>query len=234
MISAYGDSALRTRQAGYDAIEVHAAHESLLAQWLSPVLNTRADAWGGSVENRCRLHCEILKDIKRKAGRDFPVLIKLGVQDGFEGGLVFEDGLAAAEIIAAQGNADALEISQGLSGPMDNTLSNTCMKPGIVSVEGEAYFRPWAAKVKTAVGAKALVIMQGGLRTPALMEEILQKGEADLVSMCRPYIREPHLVNRWLSGDRSRATCISCNQCVIEHSLSGKTLECQIDVKLSA
>ncbi|MFH0880590.1 MAG: NADH:flavin oxidoreductase [Lentisphaerota bacterium] len=195
VISAFGDAAARARKAGFDGIQVHAAHESLLAQWFSPLYNQRTDLWGGSVENRCRLHCEILRDIARKAGPDFPVILKLGVEDAFPGGATEEEGVQAARMISEQGNVHILEISQGLQDISD--LHHSCLRPGITTLEKEAYFRERTKKVKTAVGSKALVTLQGGLRTPKLMEEIIEQGEADFVSMCRPYIREPGLVNRW-------------------------------------
>jgi len=228
VIAAYGDAALRAKRAGFDGIEIHGAHESLLMQFLSPVTNARTDRWGGSIENRSRIHREITKEMKKKAGADFPVFLKLGVQDAFPGGMTFDDGLEAALLIAGESNLDALEISQGLSGPLTD-MNNSSMKPGITTIEKEAYYRDWTRKIKEAVKKGIAVIMQGGLRTPSLMEEILEKGEADLVSMCRPYIREPGIVRRWQSGDMKRAACVSCNRCVIEHALNGKPLRCWLE-----
>lgn len=231
IIMAYGDSALRAKQAGYDAIEIHAAHDSLLAQILSPTTNKRTDRWGGSVENRCRMHRQILKAVRKRGGEDFPVIIKIGVQDCLSHGLVFKEGLAAVKIMAEEGNIDAVEVSQGLTAPMDNGLdfNKTCMKQNIISIEQEAYFRAWTRQIKEAVGDKALVIMQGGLRTPSLMEDVIKNGEADLVSMCRPYVMEPHVVKRWKSGDMNKATCISCNKCVLAVYVENKPLECQLE-----
>ncbi|MFH1453713.1 MAG: NADH:flavin oxidoreductase [Armatimonadota bacterium] len=229
VISAYGDAAERAKKAGFDGIQVHAAHESLLSQWLSPVYNKRNDAWGGSLESRCRIHREILKDMKKKAGKDFPVIIKLGIEDCRPEGLKAEDGIKAAELIANDGNADIIEVSQGLQDITD--MSKTSMRPNITSIEKEAYYRTWTKEVKKAVGDKVFVTIQGGMRTPSLMEEVIKNGEADFVSMCRPYIREPEVVNRWLSGDKSKATCISCNQCIINHVMHGKPLECVFNTK---
>ncbi len=229
VIAAYGDAAARAKSAGFDAVEVHAAHESLLAQFLSPITNVRKDRWGGPIENRCRFHGEVLADIRRKAGPGFPVLIKLGVQDGLAGGLRLEDGAAAAAILARQGNVTAIEVSQGLSASMTN-FNDTSMKTGITRIEQEGYYRAWARQVKAAVkGTGVLVIMQGGLRSIELMEEVVQNGEADLVSMCRPYIREPALVTRWLGGDRAKARCISCNACLKKVAAGGHRLECALD-----
>jgi 2,4-dienoyl-CoA reductase-like NADH-dependent reductase (Old Yellow Enzyme family) len=230
VIAAYGDAAARARRAGFDGVQVHAAHESLLAQWFSPLYNTRADTWGGSVANRCRIHREILADIKRKAGRDFPTIMKLGIEDVYPGGATAAEGIQAAELIAREGNVDIIEVSQGLQDISD--MNKTSMKPMITSLAKEAYYRERTRKVKTAVKDCARVTMQGGLRTPALMEEVVENGEADFVSMCRPYIREPDLVKRWLGGDTARARCISCNKCLQEHILHNQPLQCILE-KLS-
>lgn len=112
IIHAFGDGAKRAKEAGFDAIQLHGAHAYLLSQFLSPYTNHRQDQWGGNLENRLRLHCEIYKDIRKKAGNDYPILIKIGVEDGFTGGLEFKEGKQAAKLLADFG-FDSLEISQG-------------------------------------------------------------------------------------------------------------------------
>jgi 2,4-dienoyl-CoA reductase-like NADH-dependent reductase (Old Yellow Enzyme family) len=228
VIEAFGDAALRARRAGFDGIQVHAAHDSMLAQWLSPLYNRRTDRWGGSVENRSRIHAEILRNMRDKVGEEFPIVMKFGMADSFAGGLTVEDGLAAASQLAEQGNLDVMEVSQGLQDLSD--MNKTSMKEKILSPEKEAYYREWTGRLKKSVGDRMFVTMQGGLRSPSLMEEVIQNGEADFVSMCRPYICEPNLVNRWRSGDREKARCISCNQCVFNHILHHTPLECTLGV----
>jgi 2,4-dienoyl-CoA reductase-like NADH-dependent reductase (Old Yellow Enzyme family) len=224
---AYGDAAARAKRAGYDAVEVHAAHDSLLSQFLSPLTNIRKDDWGGSLEKRCRLHCEVLAEIRSKVGTSFPVIMKLGVKDGIEGGLPLKEGITAAEIIAHSGDVDALEVSQGLSGSTTD-FNQTSIKTGITSIEKEGYYREWTKMAKDAVADEVLMIMQGGLRSFELMEHAVLSGEADLVSMCRPYLRETAPIKRWLGGERSKATCISCNKCVVASIMEGKPLQCAI------
>ena len=209
IIQAYGDAAKRARDTGFDAVQLHGAHAYLPSQFLSPYTNRREDDWGGSLENRLRFHREIYKDIKAKAGQDYPVLVKLGVQDGFPGGLEFSEGLQAAQLLAQWGY-DSLEISQGLRGKGYET---TEFRTGINKVGKEAYFRDWCKTIKDHV--EVPVMMVGGLRSFELMEEIVQKNEADFVSLCRPFIRQPSIVYEWQSGKRDRATCISCNGCLI-------------------
>jgi 2,4-dienoyl-CoA reductase-like NADH-dependent reductase (Old Yellow Enzyme family) len=219
VVHAFGDAAKRAREAGFDAVQVHAAHSYLLSEFLSPFTNTREDDWGGSMENRLRIHHEIYQDIRRKVGEGYPVLVKIGVQDGFAGGLEFEEGKMASQRLAQWGY-DALEISSGLRGKGYETAE---FRTKINRVEREAYFRAWCKEIKSRVDVP--VMMVGGLRTFELMEEVVQKGEADFVSLSRPFIREPGLVNAWKRGDHHRATCISCNKC-FEALLQLEPLHC--------
>ena len=219
VVRAFGDGAMRAREAGFDAVQVHGAHAYLLSQFLSPYTNRRQDEWGGSLENRLRIHREIYRDIRQKVGENYPVFIKIGVQDGFPGGLGFNEGKLAAEYLAEAG-FDALEISQGLRGKSDE---DTEFRTKINILDREAYFRDWCRQIKNQVDIP--VMMVGGLRTFKLMEEVIQKKEADFISLSRPLIMEPGIINDWKGGDRHRAKCISCNQC-FESLINGETLEC--------
>jgi 2,4-dienoyl-CoA reductase-like NADH-dependent reductase (Old Yellow Enzyme family) len=219
VIRAFGDGAKRAKEAGFDAVQIHGAHAYLLSQFLSPYTNRRQDEWGGALENRLRIHREIYSDIRQKVGKDYPVLIKIGVQDGFPGGLEFREGKMAAQYLAGLG-FDALEISQGLRGSGEE---DTEFRTKINTIEREAYFRNSCSEIKKEVDVP--VMMVGGLRTFELMEEIIRNKEADLISLSRPLIREPGIINEWQRGDRHRAKCISCNGC-FESLLKGRTLEC--------
>ena len=222
IIAAFGAAARRAKEAGFDAVQLHGAHDSLLSQFLSSHTNRRNDRWGGTVENRSRLHRELYREIRKQAGEDYPVMIKLGVEDGFDEGLVLSEGKAAASILAGEG-FDALEVSLGLQGQL---FEGTVLRTGIDSVEKEAYYRPWAREIKKSVPVPILLV--GGLRTFELIEEIVRGGDADLASLCRPLVREPHLINDWKGGDRHRATCVSCNLCVKALG-EGKPLACQLE-----
>ncbi len=207
VIRAFGDGARRAKEAGFDAVQLHAAHGYLLSQFLSPFTNRRHDEWGGNIENRLRLHREIYQEIRRKVGQNYPVLIKIGVQDGFPEGLKFSEGKQAAKLLAALG-FDVFEISQGLRGP---GYENSEFKTNIHDINREAYYRHWCGEIKKEVDVP--VILVGGLRTFKQMEEIIQNHESDFVSLSRPFIREPDIVNKWKGDNSYRARCISCNQC---------------------
>jgi len=219
MIWAFGDAAKRAREAEFDAVQLHGAHGYLLSQFLSPFTNHRGDDWGGSLENRLRFHREIYRDIRKKVGNDYPVLIKIGVQDAFPGGIEFDEGKLAAQLLAQWG-FDALEISQGLRGRL---YEGTEFRTKINTLDREAYFRQWCREIKSCINAP--VMMVGGLRTFELMEEVVQKGDADFISLSRPFIREPGIVNQWKRGNHHRATCVSCNKC-FEALIKREALHC--------
>ena len=219
IIQAFGDAAKRAREAQFDAVQLHGAHGYLLSQFLSPHTNRREDDWGGALEKRLRFHHETYLDIRKKVGEDYPILIKFGVQDGFPGGLELREGEAAAQRLAQWG-FDALEISLGVRG---ERFEGTEFRTGIKSLDQEGYFRDWCKRIKRQVDVP--MMMMGGLRTFELMEEVIQKGEADFVSLCRPFVREPGIVNDWIKGNHHRSTCISCNTC-LEAIRSGAALRC--------
>lgn len=208
IISAFGDGAKRARDAGFDAVQIHGAHAFLFSQFLSPFTNLRDDQWGLSLQNRLRIHNEVYRNIRQKVGEDYPVLIKIGVQDGFPGGLDFSEGRLAAKSLAEYG-FDALEISLGLRGP---SYEETEFRTNIDSLDREAYYRNWCRDIKKEVNVPVMLV--GGLKTFELMEEIVRRKEADFISLCRPLIREPNIINEWEKGDHHRAKCVSCNKCI--------------------
>ncbi len=219
VIKAFGDAAVRARDAGFDAVQIHGAHAYLPSQFLSPFTNHRTDFWGGSPEKRLNFLREIYKDIRNKVGDDYPVMIKIGVADGFPEGLEFSEGKAAAVLCATLG-FDAIEISQGLRG---KRYSQTEFRTKIKRPDQEGYFRSWCRQIREAVDVP--VMMVGGLRSIELMAEVIRNQEADYISLCRPLIREPDIIDRWEKGKGSRPTCVSCNLC-FEALLKGKPLHC--------
>ncbi|MFC1928800.1 NADH:flavin oxidoreductase [Chloroflexota bacterium] len=220
IIDAFGQAARRAREAGFDAVQLHAAHSKLFSQFLSPRSNRRTDQWGGNLENRMRFHIEVVNAIRKAIGRDYPLLMKLGVQDTVEDGLTLEEGCRVAQKLST-GGVDAIEVSEGL----EKTWGNHVRK-GIKLGEGEALYAPWAKEVKKIVGVP--VILVGGLRSFGIMEGIVQQGYADCVSMSRPFIREPDIIHRWQTKDQEPAKCISCNLCKGDGSI-----RCAQELKLA-
>lgn len=203
---AFGLAAARAREAGFDGVQIHAAHGYLLSQFISPLLNRRPDEFGGTLENRYRVLGEVLKKIRAAIGRDFPVLIKLNSRDFLEGGLGLEDSLEIGVRLQEDG-LDAIELSGGILISKNLSPSRT----GIITEEKEAYFSEEARTFKKKISLPLLLV--GGVRSFAVAERIVDQGVADYISMSRPFIREPELVRRWESGDRRPASCLSDNQC---------------------
>lgn len=207
LLDEYGTAAIRAKSSGADGVQIHMAHGYLLAQFLSPWSNQRTDEYGGSREGRVRLLAEVVWRVRQSVGWQFPVLVKLNTTDGVETmpQLTIEDVLYAAQVIADHG-ANAIETSGG-TGRVNRLVMS---KIGILKPELEGYFAQAAAAIKAKVSVP--VILVGGNRSLAVMESILQEGKTDFISLSRPFVREPDLVNRMLAG-QPKATCISCNAC---------------------
>lgn len=221
IVASFGAAAGRVQDAGCDAVQLHGAHAYLVSQFLSPASNRRTDRWGGSFAARGRFLSEVYKAMRQGVGKDFPLLIKLGVEDGFAGGLTFAEGKTIAENCMHLG-FDAVEVSSGLRG---QSYKETEFRSGIRRPEEEAYFRSWAAEIRRK--ASAPIIMVGGLRRVETLNRVLDDGETDLVALSRPLICEPDLIARWRSGDEAPSRCISCNQC-FEALLEGRRLGCVV------
>lgn len=193
IIRAFAQAAGRVKRAGFDGVQVHAAHKYLLCQFMSPRANRRTDEWAG-----VRLAKEALQAVRKEVGSDYPLLVKFNCDSLEPGGLTFDESAAMAQALEGAG-ADVIEVS-GAEAAQKN----------IRHKEQEAYFAPYARRIKETVHVP--VILVGGLRSMERMEEIVNEGVADLISLSRPFIRESDLVLRFRKGKRV-ADCISCSQC---------------------
>jgi len=248
----FGAAARRARQAGFDGIQLHAAHGYLLSRMLSPQLNRRRDRWGGSFDGRLRLLEEVYRRIREEVGLDYPVTIKLNAHDGTRRGLDLETSLRIARQLQSWG-IDAIEVSAGIGDVGLGCYPNRgdvpieegkaflhaelpFMRPLVpllgpvirlmtrsIRFEQEAYFRPLAE-----VFAQALqvpIICVGGIRSRAVAEDQLQDTPIAMVSLARPLVRQPALPKDWQRGRNLSAQCASCNQCFVRLGL-GHPLRC--------
>lgn len=210
MSGLFAAAAGRAREAGFDGVQLHMGHGFLLSEFLSPCFNHREDAYGGSQENRTRLAVEVIQAIHAVCGEDYPVIAKINAEDGIENGLTPELALVSARMLETAGLA-ALEVSGGFC--FRKKAVDTPMKPVYRNTpEGGCYFRNVTRRFHAELNIP--VIMVGGIRVMETAEEILDREEADIVSMCRPLIRDPSLARRWRAGERIPSNCLSCNRCV--------------------
>ncbi|ABA87332.1 NADH-dependent flavin oxidoreductase, Oye family [Syntrophotalea carbinolica DSM 2380] len=209
VVEAFAAAALRAKKAGFDAVQIHAAHGYLLSEFLSPYFNQRTDEYGGPVENRAKLVLEVLQAVRKAVGPDYPVLIKLNSEDFVEGGVTVEDMLKVAERLQ-QAGIDAVEMSGGTiyaSGDMSS------LRPGRLDTpDTEVFYRKAAELFKQRLTVPLILV--GGILSYEVAETLLTEGTADFIALCRSLIREPDLIRRWHRGDRSKARCLLCNGCL--------------------
>jgi 2,4-dienoyl-CoA reductase-like NADH-dependent reductase (Old Yellow Enzyme family) len=207
LIRAYGQAARRTQEAGFDGVQIHAAHGYLVNEFLSPLVNRRTDEWGGSTERRTRFLRAVCQEVRRQVGPRYPVFIKLGMVDHVEGGLTAEDGVQVVAALEAMG-MDAVEISGGIAGIVGSRAN---IRPATRSESEEAYFRPLAAQARPATALPIALV--GGFRSRAVMDQVLDAGDADFIALCRPLICEPDLPSNLRLGLQERSSCVSGNRC---------------------
>ena len=219
---AFAQAGVRAVKAGFDGIQLHAAHGYLLGQFLSPFHNKREDPYGGGVENRARIVLEVLRRVRDAVGPDYPVLIKMNSEDFIDGGFSVDDMLAVAFLLEKAG-IDAIELSGGSAFSPKHISS----RPGrIESEEDEVYYREAARRYKERVHVPLMLV--GGIRSYGVAGKLAEDGIADYIALSRPLIREPGLINRWRSGDTGKATCVSDNGCFTP-ARAGRGLSCVVE-----
>jgi 2,4-dienoyl-CoA reductase-like NADH-dependent reductase (Old Yellow Enzyme family) len=205
-VAAHVAAARRAKQAGFDCVEIHAAHGYLISQFHAPFENRRGDEYGGSLENRARFGLEILRTVKA-AVPDLGVIYRLSVEDFFPGGLGFDEGRQIA-IWAAASGADALHISAGhyRSLPSAQIVLPPMCYP-------DATFLDFAADVKSRVAVPVIAV--GRLGDPALAQDAVARGKADFIALGRTLVADPDWVEKVARGEPVRR-CLACNTCINE------------------
>ena len=176
LILAYGQAARRGKEAGFDAVEIHAAHGYMLNEFASPYTNRRTDRWGGSAEKRMRFPVEVVREVRRQVGPDFPISIRLGAADLVEGGLELEEGKVLAAALEEAG-VDLMDVSAGLVGGRPTGYA----APG--------FFVSLAEGVKQVV--KVPVVGVGGIKDPKFAESLIREGRVDMVAVGRAMLMDP-------------------------------------------
>ena len=219
----FAEAGRRAREAEFDAVQIHAAHGYLLSEFLSPFFNKRTDPYGGPVRNRARLLLEVVDAIRREVGSAFPVLVKVNSQEFLKGGYTVEDMLEVASFLE-QASVDGIEMSGG--NHVDGILGEFFpARKGKSKEEQVPYYLGEARRYKERIRVPLMLV--GGIRSFEWAKRIVSEGYADYISLSRPLIREPGLINRWKSGDPARSACISDNGC-FKPALSGEGVFCTV------
>jgi 2,4-dienoyl-CoA reductase-like NADH-dependent reductase (Old Yellow Enzyme family) len=239
IIDSFVSAIIRARKAGFDGVQLHLAHGYLLSEFLSSHANRRNDRWGGSTENKYRIVGEIFRRAKELVG-DYPILAKINAHDGRKNGMRVEEAVKIAQMLQNSGCA-AIEVSGGttedgfytLRGeqlPIDAVMAytfkyknipkfvKTIAKPLLKTLMKLPkpllkYNLDAASKIKKAVSIPVIVV--GGINNANDINTIITINKLDFVSMCRPFIIEPDIVNKFNAGTQTQSKCIMCNYCVV-------------------
>ena len=200
IVKKYGEAAKRAQTAGFDCVEIHAGHSYLLSQFLSPLTNKRTDEFGGSPENRARFARLVMEEVRRQVGPFFPIFLRISADEFMEGGNTLDDCLDYLQYI--QEEADVIDVSCGLNGSIQYQIDSNHFPDG---------WRSYMARAVKDRCNKPCVTM-GNIRDPHVAEDILTRGDADLIGIGRGLIADPEWVNKVEFGDICDIRkCISCN-----------------------
>ncbi len=236
LITAFAQAARRAKAAGFDGVQLHAAHGDLLHEFLSPHTNRRTDRWGGSFENNFRFVHEIYGKVREMVGDDYPVTIKINAHDYQENGITIDLSKRYAEKVNEIG-IDAIEISAGIHGERHFNMARGDIPRDYFGLKGkteygkrktikylkeqtdkvkfkENYLLPFAKEIKKVINIP--LILPGGLRTVRVMEETIQNGDTDFIGLCRPLIRDPDFPNKVRKEFVTRSDCLNCNRCLVD------------------
>jgi len=192
------------RDTGFTGVQFHSAHGYLLSEFLSPDINNRTDAWGGSIENRTRIHLEIIKRCRQEVGEDFPISVKLNSADFQKGGFSPNESIKVAQMLENAG-VDIIEISGGtyeqpkLIGVEASINAKRSEKRKESTIAREAYFLEYAQDIRKAVSIPLMVT--GGFRTREGINDALQSNVCQIVGIGRPLCADPYCIKKMISGE---------------------------------
>lgn len=237
IIEAFGQSARRGKEGGFDAVQLHAAHGYLISQFLCPHTNRRRDQWGGSLENRMRFLREIYLRCRQEVGSDYPILVKISAYDYMKKGVKLEEGIEMCRILSDLG-FDGIEVSCGIQEDGISVLRGDVPFDAILDDINLMQLKGWQKQLVRRFGPKFIkavpyspaynleaarlikqevhvpVFVVGGLTEPTLMQAIVESGDADYISLCRSLIIDPSFPQKIRKGSQKNAACVHCNLCI--------------------
>ncbi|WP_324710254.1 NADPH-dependent 2,4-dienoyl-CoA reductase [Pseudomonas citronellolis] len=206
------------QQAGYDGVEIMGSEGYFINQFLVAHTNQRTDRWGGSYENRMRLPVEIVRRVREAVGPNFIIIYRLSMLDLVEGGSTWDEIVLLAKAIEQAG---ATLINTGIGW-------HEARIPTIATKVPRAAFTKVTAKLRGEVGIP--LVTTNRINTPEVAEQVLAEGDADMVSMARPFLADPDFVNKAAEGRSDEInTCIGCNQACLDHTFGGKLTSCLVN-----
>ncbi|WEG11788.1 FAD-dependent oxidoreductase [Pullulanibacillus sp. KACC 23026] len=217
-IEAFAESAKQAQSIGFDALEIMGSEGYLINQFLSPVTNQREDDWGGSFEKRLAFPLAVIREIRRKVGPDYPVIFRMSGIDLIPGSSTDEETLEMAQRFEAAG-VDALNIGIGWHESAVPTISTMVPRAGFID---------YAQAIKQVV--EIPVVGSNRINDPAVANRLLKEEKCDLVSMARPFLADPELLQKAAAGETDRInTCVACNQACLDHVFEGKPASCLVN-----
>ncbi len=217
-IDDYVNCAMRAQEAGYHGVEIMGSEGYLITQFLAERTNHREDEWGGALENRMRFAVEIVKRTRARVGEDFLIIFRHSALDLVDGGMSGEDTKTVAKAIEAAG-ADMINTGIGW---------HEAQIPTIAQPVPAAAFSWATRRLKEVLSIP--VAAANRIHTPEDAEAVLARGDADLVSLARPFLADPDFVEKAKAGKRSDINlCISCNQACLDHYFMGKSISCLVN-----
>lgn len=218
IVEAYGQTAALAKRVGFEMLMIHGGHGWLINQFLSPYFNHRQDAYGGSLENRCRLAIEVLKSVREAVGEGFPIEFRMSGSELFDGGYDLSDGVKIAQMIEPY--VDILHVSVGT---YQRGFGDT--HPSMFKEHGCNIYL--AAEIKKHVSVPVATI--GGLNDPEQMEEIIASGKADIVYMARALLADPFLPRKVMENKEDQIVkCLRCFTCMAERAMTS-TRRCTVN-----
>lgn len=209
IVERFGDAAEMAKLGGVDLVMIHAGHGWLLHQFLSPLNNRRTDKYGGSLENRARITMEVIANIRKKCGKDFPIEVRMSGTEIVEGGLTLQDQIEFAKLL--DGKVDLIHVT---SGTFHVPSTNQHMIPNGFLPQGCNVYLAEAIKKEM---KHTPVVTVGALGDPELMESIIAEGRADIVALARPLLADPELPNKLKAGQAEKIfPCLRCMACISE------------------
>lgn len=219
-IAAFANCARLAKQAGYDGVEIIGSAGYLISTFLVEKTNQRSDQWGGPWENRMRFPVEVVRAVRTAVGPDFILVFRISAMDMLQGGLAWDEVVSLAKALEAEG-ADIIST---------HFCWHESFVPTIATMVPRAAFAKVTGRLRKELAIP--LITSNRINMPEVAEEVLARGDADLVSMARPMLADADLVNKAFEGrDDEINTCIACNQACLDHTFTGQLTSCLVNAR---